>query len=241
MANISLIITLIVTLLTGLIGGFGAVAASERLDNNQQIKWGTVGFIACIGASVGFVLSIILFSFVFNDGPNEEAATSIPVETVIVAEPTVANSIATNTPQTISPETPNPSIPFDGNWVLNPNLPEPSGLVGWLGSDEPMDFGGGVWSRDVRVTIEDDELVLIFGGLAAVGDLGEVGTATSCFVIASRGPLRDVSVDLMGARLEVHQVDVMATAVGWAAEKVKVLREVYPTTCGRGVDVVVGK
>ena len=45
----------------------------------------------------------------------------------------------------------------------------------------------------------------------------------------------------MSARLEVHNVDATATASEWVAQKAATLQESYPSTCGKGLDIVVGK
>lgn len=83
-------------------------------------------------------------------------------------------------------------------------------------------------------------MLLIFGDLAKLPTIGEIGTETGCFVIASRGPL-NLALDLMSADLEVHNVDTTATSLAWAAQKAKDLQEAYPSTCGEGLDIAVGK
>lgn len=125
-------------------------------------------------------------------------------------------------------------------WQLNPVLSQPQGFTGWISSKDPRDFESGVWTQGVNVSIDENQLLLVFGGLAKLPAIGEIGTRTSCFVIASRGPL-NLSLDLMSARLEVHNVDATATSLAWAAQKVTVMQEVYPSTCGKGLDIAVGK
>lgn len=127
-----------------------------------------------------------------------------------------------------------------GMWQLNPALPEPNDFIGWKSSQAPMNFETGTWTRNQQVTINDNQLVLIYGSIANLSPMGEIGTDTNCFLIASRGP-STFTVDLMSAQIEIYEVEQTANSLVWAAQKAKVLAGIYPSTCGKGVDVVVGK
>lgn len=151
-----------------------------------------------------------------------------------------ASSQLTSIPQSVSANTPKSNALRSLTWQLNPVLPQPQGFTGWISTEPPRDSGSGIWTQDVNVSANENQLLLIFGGLARLSTIGEIGTKTSCFVIASRGPL-DLSLDLMSARLEVHNVDATATALEWAAQKAMLMQESYPSTCGEGLDVVIGK
>lgn len=109
MGDVFLIITIIATVLSGLVSGFGAVAASERTGNGLQFKWGTVGFIACVGAIIGLVLTLGALSFVFDD--SSETTTPSPIETAVVAQPTMVQTAPTNTPQILPTTTSEPIVP----------------------------------------------------------------------------------------------------------------------------------
>lgn len=124
-------------------------------------------------------------------------------------------------------------------WQLNPELPQARDYNGWISNEDSKEFRSGIWTENVEVSVTESQLLLIFGGLARVPSVGELGTKTTCFLIASRGPL-DLSLDLMSARLEVHNVGSTALSSEWSATKVEVLQNEYPSTCGEGVDVLLG-
>lgn len=137
-----------------------------------------------------------------------------------------------------------PAVPFitseNINWQLNPQLPTASGFAGLISSQSTQEFPSSVWSKNVGVSITEGQSILIFGGLAILPDVGEIGTDTQCFVIVSRGPL-DLSIDLMSARMEIYNIDENANSLLWAAQKAVILKDTSPSTCGNGLDVLVGK
>lgn len=183
-------------------------------------------------------INVVRFPIPLSDSSStiEIFPTSTPIP------PTPIPSTITPIPPTFMPPTNTPQVSTSQSviWQLNPALPQPQGFIGWISSKDSKDFQSGIWTRDVNVSITENQLLLVFGGLANLPTIGELGTKTSCFVIASRGPL-NLSLDLMSARLEVHDVDTTATPLEWAAQKEKVMQEVYPLTCGKGVDIAVGK
>ena len=167
--------------------------------------------------------------------------TSLPPLEAASVTPIVTSETRTDfTPEAAATSTQSSLTQTNVTWQLNPTLPQPQGFGGWISTESPQDFGSGSWTQDVNVSINENQLLLVFGGFAKLPTVGEIGTRTSCFVIASRGPV-DLSLDLMSARLEVHNVDATATALEWAAQKAIVMQEAYPSTCGQGLDVVVGK
>lgn len=132
-----------------------------------------------------------------------------------------------------------PTQAITGSWQLNPSLPEARDFIGWKGSQAPIGFESGAWTRNQQVTVNENQLVLVYGSMAVLQPIGEIGTDTSCFLVASRGPNAFI-IDLMSAQIEVYDVESIANSLAWAAQKVKVLKEIYPSTCGKGIDVVVG-
>ena len=85
-------------------------------------------------------------------------------------------------------------------WTLNPNLPTSAGSLGSASKHEELDFKSSIWTPDVHITVADNQLLLVYGGLAHGSTIGELGLDTECFVIASRGPL-NITLDIMGSRL----------------------------------------
>lgn len=171
-----------------------------------------------------------------KDIPNFTPTHSLVTATVLpYLTPT---SIPESTTTIISTDVQGQVVPIV--WQLNPTLPQPQGFIGWISTEPSQDFVSGIWTQGVNISIDANQLLLIFGGLLRLPTIGEVGTRTSCFVLTSRGPL-NLSLDLMSARLEIHNVNETATALEWGAQKALVMQESYPSTCGEGLDIIIGK
>jgi hypothetical protein len=172
----------------------------------------------------GFFAGILLATALFAFGAIPKEIELGPVKWVIPGH--VATIKATE---------PEPTI-----WQLNPALPPSRGYISQLSMEESREYPSGDWRQVSNISVAQDQLALIFGTGARVQDLAEIGEKTGCFLIATHGPIT-FSAELKSAKMEIYKVDQDATSREWAAQKADDLRENYPSTCGKGLDILIGK
>jgi hypothetical protein len=82
-------------------------------------------------------------------------------------------------------------------------------------------------------------MLIIAGFEANFAEIGQLGGASDCYLLITRGPMNG-KIDLLASGLEIHNVRSSARTFEWAAQKVHDLK-LSNTACAQDVDLWVGR
>jgi hypothetical protein len=138
-----------------------------------------------------------------------------------------------------------PALFWGRAWHNNPQLPEAQGYPGDSSYQATQYPDAQNWTPDINIAVTERQMLLVHGSKARIPDGPTAGGLYDCFLLVAQGPLSG-TVQLRTASVEVHEVDPddrRATALTWAAQKVKDMRAAHPATCGQdgGMDVWIGQ
>lgn len=174
------------------------------------------------------------------DGQSVQQFTFIEVE--MEEEPPLTPSLPlTPTLSTVPTITP-PPTPFPPiTWIHNPDLPAPAGYPGDLGYTQ-QNYPGTSFVRDIPIPVTGDQILIVHGYAALLPeypDIGVIGGSSHCFLLMTRGPFSS-TIDLKTAAVEVHDADLEAITLVWAAQKVEDMKKDFPT-CMQEMDIWIGQ
>ncbi len=122
-------------------------------------------------------------------------------------------------------------------WLHNPTLPSPVGYPGHI-SYTKQDYPGNSnadWVYGINLSVSDKQILLVAGYAAFFPPVGNLGGPSHCFLLIGRGPIQS-TIDVLAAGIEIHNITQDANVMLWAAQKVKEMREIYPS-CASSIDV----
>jgi hypothetical protein len=126
-------------------------------------------------------------------------------------------------------------------WRHNPGLPAPQGYPGAI-SYTKRDFPGNSdrdWVYGIEISASNAQMLLIAGYAGNLPSIGQMGGASHCFLLITRGPFTS-KMDLLSAGVETHELAPNADTLTWAAQKVNDLKAAN-SSCAQGVDLWVGR
>lgn len=127
------------------------------------------------------------------------------------------------------------------SWRHNPDLPGTQGYPGavrYMKDDYPGNSDSD-WVYGIPLSVNSEQILLIAGYSGRLQQTGEMGGATHCFLLITRGEF-NATIDLLAAGVEVHDVTPEANSLVWAAQKAKELRGAN-STCAQEIDIWIGR